>query len=250
VIVHPRCIITAVLGALFAAAVAAGPADVAAGEALFQSRCALCHGLNGGGGRGPDLRRPKLIHASDEAALKLVISNGISPGMPAAWYLSPDELANVAAFVRTLSSVPQEKLAGDPERGRLIYARSGCASCHILDGEGVGIGPDLTGIETRRGAAQIRATLIDPSKTIPEGFLLIETVTSAGKTIRGIRLNEDTFTIQVKDLRGDIYSFRKAELTQLNKLRDQTIMPSFGATLSASELDDLVAYLASPRRRL
>jgi putative heme-binding domain-containing protein len=170
--------------------------------------------------------------------------------MPAAWYLSPDELADVAAFVRSLSSIPQEKLAGDPERGRLIYARSACASCHILDGKGVSIGPDLTSIETRRGASQIRATLTDPSKTIPQGFLLIEAVTSAGKTIRGIRLNEDTFTIQIKDLRGDIYSFRKTELTQLEKLRNETIMPSFGATLSASELDNLVAYLASPRRHL
>jgi cytochrome c oxidase cbb3-type subunit 3 len=159
-------------------------------------------------------------------------------------------LTDVVAFVRSLSFIPQEKLAGDPERGRLIYAGSTCAGCHILDGEGVGIGPDLTGIEVRRGAAQIRSTLIDPSKTIPEGFLLIETVTSAGKTIRGIRLNEDTFTIQIKDLRGGIHSFRKTELTQLKKLRNETTMPSFGATLSASELDDLVAYLASPRRRL
>ena len=249
-ILHPPHLATAILGVLFAAAVAAGAADLAAGKAIFQSRCALCHGLNGGGGRGPDLRRPQLTHASDEAELKLVISNGISPGMPAAWYLSPNELTDVVAFVRSLSFIPQEKLAGDPERGRLIYAGSTCAGCHILDGEGVGIGPDLTGIEARRGAAQIRSTLIDPSKTIPEGFLLIETVTSAGKTIRGIRLNEDTFTIQIKDLRGGIHSFRKTELTQLKKLRNETTMPSFGATLSASELDDLVAYLASPRRRL
>jgi mono/diheme cytochrome c family protein len=106
---HPRRLTTAILGVLFAAAVAAGPADLAAGKAIFQSRCALCHGLNGGGGRGPDLRRPQLTQASDEAALKLVISNGISQGMPAAWYLSPNELTDVAAFVRSLSSIPSGK---------------------------------------------------------------------------------------------------------------------------------------------
>lgn len=241
---------TAALGVLFAAVISAGPTDIGAGRAIFQARCALCHGLNGGGGRGPDLRRPKLTHANDEAELKAVISTGIPPGMPAAWYLSPDELANVATFVRSLSSVAQERLAGDPERGRAIYVRSSCASCHIFNGEGVGIGPDLTGIRTRRGAAQIRATLVDPSQTIPEGFLLVEAVTSSGKTIRGIRLNEDTFTIQIKDLQGNVYSFRKSELTQLKKLRNQTPMPSFGGTLSASELDDLVAYLASDRGHL
>lgn len=243
---HCRCVVTAAFGLVFMAGAATGSTDIAAGKAIFQSRCAGCHGLNGGGGRGPDLRRPKLLHASDEA-LKLVISNGIPPGMPAAFYLSPEELRSVAAFVRGLSSVPKEKLPGDARRGRLIYTLSGCSNCHILGGEGVAIGPDLTGIASRRGAAQIRATLVDPSRTLPDGFLFIEAVTSAGKTIRGTRLNEDTFTIQIRNLQGDLYSFRKSELVELHKLRNRTVMPPFGTTLSTSELDDLVAYLVAPR---
>lgn len=242
-----RCVVTAAFGLALVAGAATGATDITSGKAIFESRCAGCHGLNGRGGRGPDLHRPKLTHASDEAALKLVISNGIPPGMPGAFYLSPEELGNVAAFVRSLNSVPQEKLPGDVKRGRLIYARSGCTNCHILDGEGVAIGPDLTEIASRRGAAQIRATLIDPSKTLPDGLLFIEAVTSAGKAIRGMRLNEDTFTIQIRDLHGDLYSFRKSELIELHKLRNRTVMPSFGATLSTSELDDLVAYLVAPR---
>lgn len=244
---HRRCLGTAAFGLVLIAGTATGSTDIAAGKAIFQSRCAGCHGLNGGGGRGPDLRRPKLSRASDEATLKLVISNGIPPGMPAAFYLSPEELGNLAAFVRSLSSVPQEKLPGDAKRGRLLYAHSGCATCHILDGEGVAIGPDLTGIASRRGAAQIRATLIDPSKTLPDGFLFIEAATSTGKIIRGMRLNEDTFTIQIRNLQGDLYSFRKNQLVELHKLRNRTVMPPFGATLSTSELDDLVAYLVAPR---
>ncbi len=244
---HLRCAITVALGVSFAGGLAAGQSDVAVGRAIFESRCAACHGLNGGGGRGPDLRRHKLTHASDEATLKLVIGGGIPPGMPAAFYLSPEELGDVAAFVRSLSSVAPEKLPGNSERGRLIYNRAGCASCHILDGGGVGIGPDLTALATSRGASQIRATIIDASKTLPEGFLLIEAVTASAKTIRGIRLNEDTFTIQMRDLHGDFHSFRKGELIQLNKLRNRTIMPAYGSTLSPSELDDLVAYLAAPR---
>lgn len=245
---HPRCAITAAFGALLAAGLPARSSDVAAGKVIFESRCAACHGLNGGGGRGPDLRRHKLTHASDEATLAVVIGNGIPPGMPAAAFdLSPEELGNVAAFVRSLSSVSPEKLPGDSERGRLIYNRVGCASCHILDGDGTAIGPDLTGVASRRGASQIRATMIDPAKTLPDGFLLIEAVTSSGKTIRGIRLNEDTFTIQMRDLQGDFHTFRKSELSQLNKLRNRTIMPAFGSTLSASELDDVVAYLLASR---
>ena len=53
--------------------------SVAVGRKIFESQCALCHGQNGGGGRGPNLNRPKLIKAPDDEALRGVISNGIPP---------------------------------------------------------------------------------------------------------------------------------------------------------------------------
>jgi putative heme-binding domain-containing protein len=221
--------------------------DLAAGKLIFEARCALCHGLNGGGGRGPDLRRPKLTHAADLQGIKFVIENGIEPDMPEAWYLSADELANVAGYVRSLGTVPPEKLTGNPQHGKFVYARSGCPTCHVLNGQGTGIGPELTGIGSKRGAARLRETLLDPAKTIPEGFVLVDAVTASGEHVRGIRVNEDTFTIQIKDLEGSIHSFRKTELAQFNKVRDQTPMPAFGAQVAERDLDDLVAYLGSER---
>lgn len=221
--------------------------DVAAGKLVFEGRCALCHGMDGGGGRGPSLRRPKLAHAADDDALKSVIENGIQPDMPPAWYLSPEEIANVAAYVRTFGNVPPEVLAGDSVRGKAIYARSGCSACHILAGEGAGYGPELTEVGARRGASRLRETLQSPAKTIPADFLLVEARTTSGQTVRGVRLNEDTFTIQLKDQQGRFRSFRKSELRDLKKLRGETPMPAYGSTLSAPELDDLINFLASQK---
>jgi len=221
--------------------------DVAAGKRIFEGHCALCHGLDGGGGRGPSLRRAKLGRTADDEALKSLIESGIPPEMPEAWFLSKEEIANVAAYVRSLGNVPSEILPGDPARGKNIYARSACSSCHILDGEGSGFGPDLTDVGARRGSAHLRQTLQNPAKTIPENFLLVEAITTSGHTIRGIRLNEDTFSIQFKDQQGRFYSFRKSELRDLMKLRGETPMPSFGSALSPAELDDLIHFLASQR---
>ena len=221
--------------------------DLAAGKVIFEGHCSLCHGIDGGGGRGPSLHRTKLSRAPDDNTLKLLIQNGIPPEMPEGWYLSEQDIVNVAAFVRSLGNVPPEKLPGDPQRGEAIYARSGCATCHILAGKGIGFGPELTEVGARRGAARLRATLQNPSKTIPEDFLLIEAVTSSGQTIRGIRLNEDTFTIQLKDVQGNFYSLRKSDLRELKKLRGETLMLSYESFVSATELADLVAYLASQR---
>ena len=116
--------------------------DVAAGKRNFEGHCALCHGIDGGGGRGPSLRRAKLARAADDEALKSLIENGIAPEMAPAWFLAPEEIAGVAAYVRTLGKVPPEVLPGDPARGKAVYARSGCSVCHILAGEGSGYAPN------------------------------------------------------------------------------------------------------------
>ncbi len=161
--------------------------------------------------------------------------------------MSQEEIASVAAYVRRLGNVVPEVLPGDPARGKAIYARNGCSACHILDGEGSGYGPELTDAGARRGSARLRETLQNPTKTIPEKFLFVEAATPSGQTIRGIRLNEDSFTIQLKDQQGRFYSFRKSELRDLKKLRGETPMPPYGSVLSPADLDDLIHFLASQR---
>jgi cytochrome c oxidase cbb3-type subunit 3 len=220
---------------------------LSAGKRIFENHCALCHGFDGAGGRGPSLRRPKLNRVIDDAALRSLIQNGISPEMPPGWFLSAEDVANVAAFVLSIGRVAPEKLPGDPVRGRAVYERSRCATCHILAGEGAGFGPELTEIGARRGAGRLRDTLKNPASTIPDGFLLIEAVTPDGKTVRGIRVNEDTFSIQVKTDEGPLYSFRKSGLKSLTKLRGETPMPAYESIMSAAEMDDLIAYLAAQK---
>ena len=67
--------------------------------------------------------------------------------------------------------------------------------------------------------------------------------------MEGLRINEDTFTIQLRDEAGDIHSLRKEDLTVLDKQFDSSLMPNYRDTFSDAELEDLVAYLASLRGR-
>src|SRR5262249_55999398 len=67
--------------------------DVAAGKRNFEGHCALCHGIDGGGGRGPSLRRAKLARAADDEALKSLIENRITPEIPPPPLLPPRQLA-------------------------------------------------------------------------------------------------------------------------------------------------------------
>lgn len=225
----------------------AAKADAARGRPIFERHCAPCHGMSGSGGRGPRLNRSYLPHAPDDTELRSVITNGIPPGMPDASYLSDDEIANVAAHIRSLAKQSGEIVTGNPNRGAAIYARSGCSACHMQSGKGVGFGPDLTHIGEARSAAFVKSVLNNPAAELPDGFLMVVAVTSDGQTVAGIRLNEDTFSIQIKDHAGHIFSFRRNEVRSLQRLTGQTPMPSFAKFLSPKELDDLVSFLISPR---
>jgi putative heme-binding domain-containing protein len=221
--------------------------DAAEGKKLFERHCALCHGIDGKGGRGPALNRARLPHAPDDAALKSVIADGIPPSMPEGWLFDEDDLSNLAAFVRSLSKVPPDSLPGDAGRGAAVYAKSGCSACHILDGAGSGYGPELTGIGDRRNAAFLMKVIRKPADGLPEDFMFVKATTASGERLEGVRMNEDTFTIQIRDAAGKYHSLRKDAVQDLRKLRGETPMPEFGGILSTADVQDLVAYLAAQR---
>jgi len=219
------------------------------GRKLFDSHCARCHNMGGTGGEGPSLARPTLRYAADEEALVKVIQEGIEgTDMPGAWQISGNEVRQIAAYVRSLGRVESTPLPGDRERGRDVFeGASGCGSCHIIEGQGGILGPDLSDVGLRRGADYLRESLVSPDATIPERYLLVRAQTRAGEEVVGVRVNEDSFTIQLRDQAGRIHSLSKLELEDLEKAFGESLMPSYGSELSASELENLIAYLASLR---
>jgi putative heme-binding domain-containing protein len=225
------------------------PADLKTGQQLFMGQCARCHGPKGEGGRGAVLAQPRLRHAPDDQTLFVVIRDGIKgTEMPGGYAVDTRETWQLAAYVRSLGRLAPETVPGDPKRGQELYQAKGhCGQCHIVSGQGGSLGPELTEIASRRSAAHLRAAVLDPASSLPEGFLELRLVTKDGGRITGVRLNEDTFTIQVQDLNGGLHSFFKADLKELQRDTGKSPMPSFRGVFSASEVDDLVAYLASLR---
>jgi putative heme-binding domain-containing protein len=225
------------------------PEDLKNGERLFHGQCGRCHGLKGEGGLGAVLAQPRLRLAPDDESLFKLIRDGVKgTEMPAASTLSSREIWQVAAYVRSVGKLPIEAVPGDPQRGQEIYrAKGNCGQCHILNGQGTSVGPELTDIGARRNAAYLRASLLEPQAAIPDGFLQVRIVTRDGRSITAVRLHEDTFTIQLRDLAGRTYSFLKEDLRELHKDFGKSPMPSFRGVLTAAEMDDLVAYLASLR---
>jgi len=67
----------------------------------------------------------------------------------------------------------ESKLAGDVKRGEKIFWEhpvAACKNCHILKGQGSPVGPALDGIATRKDAAYILESLVNPNATLAEGY--------------------------------------------------------------------------------
>ena len=219
------------------------------GEGLFRGHCALCHGIGGTGGRGPALRVGSLRRVPDDRDLFRVIRGGIKgTEMPGSWNLSDNEIWRLAGYVRSLGRAEPEELSGNADRGRAIYeGKGGCIGCHIVEGQGGSLGPDLTAVGASRGPSHLRVALLDPGAEILKGQAVIRAVLADGATVRGMKINEDVFTIQLRDAANRFHSLRKLELKALGEEKNASPMPSYRDRLSTSEIEDVVAYLARLR---
>jgi len=228
--------------------------DLARGQRLFESRCARCHGVKGTGGTGPSLAHARLRRAADDDALFALIKEGI-PGteMPDDWTITDREIRHVVGYVRSLGRAEAVPLPGDAAKGKALYAKSDCSKCHVVNGQGGTLGPDLTDVGRRRGAAHLRQVLLDPgsSKLIDtygyRTFLNVQVATHDGRVLRGLRVNEDSFTIQLRDADNTLHSIEKREVAEMKRELEASVMPGYAKTLSPREIDDLVAFLAGLR---
>jgi putative heme-binding domain-containing protein len=231
------------------------PSDVDQGKQSFEARCSTCHGLDGGGAMGPNIQGiPMRLGA---AAVADVIKNGMSGGMPSfAGQLDAAQIQQVIAYLLTLTHKDSGTVTGDPAKGKEVYDGSGCSACHIISGEGSGAGPELTKVGQLRGPGYLKTTLLYPGSDLPQTrvflesggmleYMFVHIVTKDGRTFDGTRASEDSFHIVIQDVSGKFHSFQKSDLREFKKEAGKSVMPSFKGKLSDTQIDDLVAYLAS-----
>ena len=222
-------------------------ADIETGSRLYGTQCVACHGPNGDMIAGVDLRRGRFKTAVTDADLVRVLANGRpDAGMPSFGGLQPREMTGVIAFIRAGFDASAASIRiGDVARGRAVfYGKAGCNMCHRVNGLGPYAATDLSDVGSIRSAASLQRMLLDPQGSLIPANRAVRAVTRDGRTIRGRRLNEDTYTIQIIDEQERLLSLTKSELRSIEIIRTSA-MPSYEKTLTADEIADLIAYLLS-----
>lgn len=231
---------------------AGDPKAIDFGKNIYRGRCAVCHGIDAKGYRGSDLTSGDWVHGGTDAQIFRTIRSGV-PGteMPGNANMSDDETWSVIAYLRTLaaatSAVPER---GDAARGEQMFwakDKGNCGLCHMVNGRGGRLGPNLSRIGAARSVAALEREIRKPAEVIPVGFETITVVTRDGRKVRGVRKNEDTFSVQIMTASEDILSFSKQEV-QVIAEPERSLMPEYGPErLNDAELADVVRYLRTLR---
>jgi putative heme-binding domain-containing protein len=229
----------------------AAATDISAGANLFRSSCAGCHGANATGARGPDLTRGTFRHAGDDAALFRVIANGI-PGSPmpgALAYHSEPAVWQLVAYIRSLNrSTDAHGGEGDAVAGKRLFEERGrCLNCHLVNGRGACLGPDLSAIGRGRNASSLRLSLVQPNAEVDPAWWSVRLVDASGRTYEGRRMDEDTYSVRLLDASGHLRTFQRTAIRSLARIETST-MPGYQSEFTPIEIDDLVAYLSTLTR--
>ena len=122
-------VVTASIVGVVACALQAHAQEVESGRAVFASRCAACHGTEGGGGElGPSIVSRIPLRA--DADLEAVIREGLpGAGMPSFANLSRAESTNLIAFLRTL----RPRAGAGPQRTSVVLANGSSLSGVLLN---------------------------------------------------------------------------------------------------------------------
>ena len=228
--------------------------DIRMGQRQFESRCGTCHGQDATGnpeGDGPDLTTGRFRHASSDAGLFRVIREGIqATAMIGINRDASDQIVwQIIAYLNSLNPAYAEvDLPGSPATGQQLFSGQGdCTRCHMVNGQGGRLGPELSHVAERRRPGELRTDLVDPDMDVDPRWWTMVVTRDDGSTIRGLRMHEDSFSLRIMDEEERLRSFSKSDIRAFERIKDST-MPSYARSLNTQELDDLVAYLFTLRR--
>jgi cytochrome c oxidase cbb3-type subunit III len=231
----------------------ASPVALRAGQRIWTTRCAGCHGVDGRGGEhAPNIAtKPEALRLSDAEIFRIVRDGSLSMAMPS--FRTSLDNSKISAVVRYLRSLQggqrYESLPGDPQAGAsLFYGKAECAGCHMAGTAGGFMGSDLTEYARTHPIGEIRDAITNPNQDLDPHKRVAVVILRDGEKLTGIARNEDNFSLQLQTSDGTFHLFLKSDLQKF-EYQPESFMPSdYGSRLSSDELNDLISFLMRTAR--
>ncbi len=136
-----------------------------------------------------------------------------------------------------------------PHGKELFQTTATCAKCHIVDGQGKDIGPNLSEIGTKLGKEALLVAILDPSAGISHNYETYVAVTDDGKVISGLLMSKTDDDVSLKDINGIVHALKMSEVEEFKKLPTSIMPADLQKLMSAQDLTDVVEYLLTLKKR-
>ena len=225
------------------------PADIERGGQTFLASCAVCHGPDGDAIAGTNLASGTFRHGTSDQELIAVIRNGIPGTAMPPNNLTEAQAGLVVAYLRSLpAAILTSKTAGlqgDPVNGKAVFeGKGGCVGCHMVKSAGGFLGPDLSSVGLTRRSIELERAMTDPDADIRTGNRTAKVVAKDGTTTIGRLLNQDTYSLQMIDAKGNLVAVMKDAVRSWDVMA-ASAMPKFTDKLTTQEMADVVSYLGT-----
>lgn len=160
--------------------------------------------------------------------------------------LPAHEEANRAQVVARYE--PLAGRAGDRTRGAALFEKH-CIACHMIQGRGQRVGPDLSGVGSRPKQSLL-VDIFDPSRELAPNFAAYTLVTRSGQVLSGLMASETAAAVTLRRAEGAQDVVPRAQIEELRATGKSLMPEGLESVLSEDNVVDLLEFLAQPDARL
>ncbi len=137
------------------------------------------------------------------------------------------------------------KTKGDVALGEQLFIRQTCVACHTTKEDEAQKGPYLGNIAQTYKRPELAQNILDPNKTIAQGFATNFITTKDGNAQMGFVTFESADEVKIRNIAAQEFTIKTKDITQRDKPPISMMPPGLVGTLTIHEFASLLDYLES-----
>lgn len=131
---------------------------------------------------------------------------------------------------------------GDPVKGKAVFTKAACITCHQLGDTGVNVGPSLSDVKIKLPEALI-TDILDPNRAVEERWVSWVVDTKDGRTLSGLVQAENSAGVTLRLPGGLTETVPRSEIKKITASGMSLMPEGLEAAITPSEMADLIAFL-------
>jgi putative heme-binding domain-containing protein len=137
------------------------------------------------------------------------------------------------------------KTKGDALLGEQLFTRQTCVACHTTNANQPPKGPFLGNISQTYKRPDLAQNILDPNKTIAQGFATNVFTLKDGTMNMGFVTDESGDKVTLRNIAAQEFTYKKADIAKRDTLPTSIMPPGLVLNLTVKEFASLLDYLES-----